>query len=51
MYDKLIKKVNAIKTAGTSNLVKTAQYNTNIAESKKKCILDHDHYNKYITTQ
>ena len=38
-----------MQTSDTNNLVKKADYNTNIAEIEKK-ILDHDH-SKYITTQ
>ena len=49
LCDELVKKVNAIKTADTSNLVNKADYNIKIAETEKK-ILDHDHC-KYITTQ
>ena len=45
-----LKKVNSIKTTDTSNLVKKADYNTKNAETEKK-IFDHDHNNKYITTQ
>ena len=44
------KKVNAIQTTDTSDLVKKADYNTKIGEIEKK-ILDHDHSNKYITTK
>ena len=44
-----LKKVNAIQTTDTNNLVKRADYNTNLLKLKKK--LDHDHHNKYITTQ
>ena len=47
--DKLVKKVNAIQTPDTSNLVKKTDYDTKISETGKK-ILDHDHA-KYITTQ
>ena len=49
VYGVLVKKVNAIETTDTSNLVKTADYNTIISEFEKR-ILDHDH-GKYITTQ
>ena len=50
VHDELVlKKVNAIQTTDTSNLVKKAGYNTKIAEIEKK-ILVHD-YGKYITTQ
>ena len=48
-YDELVKKVNAIQTTDTSNLVKKTDYNTKISEIEKK-ITDHDH-DKYITTQ
>ena len=44
------KKVNAIQTTDTSDLVKKADYNTKIGEIEKK-ILDHDHSNKYIPTK
>ena len=43
----MTKKINAIQTIGTSNLVKIADYNTNIHEIEKK-IPNHD---IYITTQ
>ena len=43
------KKVNAIQTTGSSDLVKKADYKTKIGEVEKK-MLDHDH-DKYITTQ
>ena len=45
VYDELLKKVNAIQTAGTSNLVKEADYDTRIGEIEKK-ILDHDQKTK-----
>ena len=43
-------KVNAIQTTDTSVLVKKTDYNTKIYEIEKK-MTDHDHSNKYITTQ
>ena len=49
MYDALVKKLIAIQTTDTSNLLLKADYNTEIAKIKMK-ILDHDH-SKYITTQ
>ena len=45
-----VKKINAFKTTDTSDLVKKVDYSTKNAEIEKK-ILDHDHNNKYITTQ
>ena len=45
----LLKKVNNINTTDTSNLVTKTDYNTKINEIKKNA--DHDHGNKYITTQ
>ena len=47
-YDELVKKVNAIQTSDTSNLVKSTDYNTKFREAKK--IFAHDHA-KYISTQ
>ena len=49
-YDKLVKKANAIPVDDANNLVIKADYNTKIAEIEKKT-LDHDHNDKYITTQ
>ena len=49
-YDEFVKKFNTIQTANTSNLVKKVDYNTKINENEKKNT-DHDHSNKYITTQ
>ena len=46
----MVKKFNAIRTTDTSNLLKKTDYNTKMNEKKKK-ITDHDHSNKYITTQ
>ena len=46
-YHKLVKKVNAIQTTGTSDLVKQADYNAKIYEIENK-ISSHD---KYITTR
>ena len=47
--NELVKKVNNISTIDTSNLVKKADYNTEINEIENKINdLDHD---KYITTQ
>ena len=43
------KKVDAIQTTDTSNLVKETDYSTEINEMEKK-ITNHDH-DKYITTQ
>ena len=45
-----LKRFNAIQTTDTSNLVKKSDYGTKISGIEKK-ILDHDHSNKYITTQ
>ena len=47
--EELVKKVNAIETTVTSDLVKKANYNTKIGETEKKKF-DHD-YEIYITTQ
>ena len=47
LYHELVKKGNAIRTIGTSDLVKKATYNTKIYEIEKK-VPDHD---KYIATQ
>ena len=47
LYDELVKKVNAVRTADTSNLVKKTHYNTKFKEIVAK-IPAHD---KYITTQ
>ena len=41
---------NAIRTTGISDLVKKAGYDTKIGKIEIK-IIDHDHDNKYITTQ
>ena len=49
LYNELVKKVNAIQTTDTSNLVKKTEYNTKIGEIEKK-MLNHDH-DQYITTQ
>ena len=48
----MVKKVNYIKTTDNSDLVKKADYNTRIdwKEIEEKTN-DHDHSNKYITTQ
>ena len=46
----MVKKFNAIQTTDTSNLLKKTDYNTKMNEIEKK-ITDHDHSNKYITTQ
>ena len=48
-YDELVENVNNINTADDSDLVKKADYKTNINEMKKKTT-DHIH-DKYITTQ
>ena len=45
--DELVKKV---KTTDTSDLVEKGDYDTKIDEIEKK-ITDHDHSNKYFTTQ
>ena len=41
-YDELIRKVNAIQTTDTSDLVRKTDYNTKTNEIKYKAI-DHDH--------
>ena len=50
MYDKLVKKVNAIQTTDTNNLLTKADYDTKIAEIEKK-ILYHNHDNYYSRTE
>ena len=50
VYDKLVKKVNAIQTTDTNNLVTKADYDTKIAEIEKK-ILYHNHDNYYSRTE
>ena len=45
-----VRKVNAIQTTGTSNLVNKADYSTKTTEIDKK-ILDHNHDKIIITTQ
>ena len=50
MFIELVKKVNAIKIVGTSNLVKKADYNTKFNTEIEKKIFDHYH-SKCITTQ
>ena len=45
-YDKLVKKVNAIKTTDTCDIIKKADYDTKMNEIEKK-INDHDNNNKY----
>ena len=49
MYDEVVKKVNAIGTIDTSDLLKKTDQNTKINETENN-ILDHD-YDEYITTQ
>ena len=49
-YDELVKKVNAVQTNDTSNLVKKTAYDIRISEIEKKNT-DHDHSNTYITTK
>ena len=49
IYDESVKRVNAIETTDTSNLVTKDDYNTKIAEIENK-ILHHDH-GKDTTTQ
>ena len=46
----MVKQVNAIQTIDTSNLVKKLTMTHKLLKLKKK-IIDHDHSNKYITTQ
>ena len=50
VYDQLVKNVIAIQTIDTSDLVRINECNTKINDIEKK-INDHDHSNKYITTQ
>ena len=49
VYDKLVKKVNAIQNTDTINSVKNAHSNTKTAKIKNK-ILDHN-YDEYIPIQ
>ena len=49
-YDELANNVNTIQTTDTSDLVKKTDYNKKINEIEKK-VTDHDHSNKYTTTQ
>ena len=46
IYNELVKKVNALQTIDTSELVKKANYNTKLVEIKKKI----PGHGKYITT-
>ena len=48
-YDELIKKVNAIQTNDSNNLVDKADFNTQFGEIERK-ILNHNH-DKYINTK
>ena len=48
--DELAEKFNPIQTTDTNNLVRKADYDSEISEIKKK-ILDHDHNSKYVITQ
>ena len=48
-YDELIKIVKATQTNDTIYLVKKTDYDTKVRETEKK--LDHDHSNKYFTTE
>ena len=50
LHDELVKKVNAIQTVDTSNLVKKTNYNIKVSDIEKK-ITVHDYSNKYITAQ
>ena len=51
VYDELVKELmNPIQTAGSRTLVKEADYNRKISEVEKKK-LDHDHSNKYFSSQ
>ena len=49
VYNELVSKINVIQTTDNNNLVKKANYNTEIDEVEKK-ILAHNHC-KYITAQ
>ena len=49
LNNQIVKKVNTVETTDTSDLVKKADYDTEIYETKKE-ILHHNH-DKYITTQ
>ena len=51
VYDELVKELmNPIQTTGSRTLVKEADYNRKISEVEKKK-LDHDHSNKYFSSQ
>ena len=45
----MVKKVNNIKTTDTSDLSEKVDYDTKTGEIERE--IDHDHSNKYITTQ
>ena len=49
-YDELFKNVDATPSTDTRDLVIKTGYNRKINEVEKQ-IIDHDHSNKYITTQ
>ena len=49
LYNELVRQVNVIQTTDISNLVKTANYNTNISDIEKE-IFDCNH-DKDINTQ
>ena len=50
IHDELVKKVNAIQTTDTSDLVKNDEYDTKIDGIEQE-ITDHAHSNKYVTTK
>ena len=47
ILQKLLKKLNSFQTTNTSNLAKKNDYDTELVRK----ITDHDHNDKYITTQ
>ena len=49
VYYKLVKKVHAIQTIDTTNLVEKADHNTKVGGIEKKIL--HHYYDKYITTR
>ena len=49
-YNEIVRKVSAIQITDTGDLVKETDSSTKIIDIEKK-VTDHDHSNKYITTQ
>ena len=52
-YNELVKKVNAIKTTDTRNLLRKTDYDKKISEIQrnKKTPTDYDHSNRYTTQE